>query len=170
MKDNLVVQSNKLVEAHYRHRYSVQEQRMVLWIISEVHKGNYKESYFRSIKTGSVKTTISAQKYAEMMGINVTDVYKRAQQIGNSLMQKVIKIDTGAGWVMFNWLCQMEYREGRLEATITEKILPYIIDLKEKFTAFKLENVLYIRSSHAIKLYQILAQYKQIGEREIKIW
>ncbi|MBC8147371.1 MAG: replication initiation protein [Bacteroidetes bacterium] len=166
MKNDLVVQSNKLVEAHYKQRYTAQEQRMVLWIISEIHK----EDYFKAGKYEYKKITISAQKYAELMGITVDDVYKRAKIIGRHLMQKVIEINTDdKGWQLFNWMTSIEYKNGVIEAGISPVLMPYIVDLKEKFTAFKLENILYLRSSHAIKIYQILAQYKQIGEREITV-
>jgi plasmid replication initiation protein len=169
MKNNLVVQSNKLIEAHYKQQYTVQEQRMVLWVISEIHK----EDYFNAQKYERKKITISAQSYAELMNITVDDVYKRAQEIGENLMQKVITIknDTDTGWEKFHWIEHMKYSKNTalIEVTISQAIIPYIIDLKEKFTAFRLENILYIRSSHAIKLYQILAQYKQIGEREITV-
>ncbi|MBC8147376.1 MAG: replication initiation protein [Bacteroidetes bacterium] len=165
VKNEVVVQSNKLVEAHYKQQYTVQEQRMVLWVISEIHK----EDYFKSGKYEYKKITISAQKYAELMGITVDDVYKRAKKIGDDLMQKVITIETETGWEKFHWMAQMTYNGGHIEALITPAILPHIIDLKEKFTAFRLENILYLRSSHAIKLYQILAQYKQVGERTITI-
>ncbi len=168
MKNDIVVQSNKLIESHYKQQYTVQEQRMVLWVISEIHK----EDYF--IGEYKYKTiTVSAQKYAELVGIDIKDVYKRAQEIGDNLMQKVITIKTdkgeNQGWEMFHWVESMKYDGGIIEVLISPKIIPYIIDLKEKFTSFRLENVLYLRSSHAIKLYQILAQYKQIGEREITI-
>jgi len=168
MENDLVVQSNKLIEAHYKQQYTVQEQRMVLWVVSEIHK----EDYFNK-KYEHKTITISAQKYAELMDITADDVYKRAQDIGDNLMQKVITIKTDGGedkgWEMFHWIESMKYREGIIEVLIAPVIIPYIIDLKEKFTAFRLENILYLRSSHAIKLYQILVQYKQIGERKITV-
>lgn len=167
MKHDLVVQSNKLVEAHYKQQYTVQEQRMVLWVISEIHK----EDYFKAPKHEHKKITISAQKYAELVDISIKDIYKRAKEVGDNLMQKVITIKTDDGWKMFHWVETMEYHKGTaiIEVSIAPAIIPYIIDLKEKFTSFRLENVLYLRSSHAIKLYQILTQYKQIGEREITV-
>lgn len=166
MQNNIVVQSNKLVEAHYKQQYTTQEQRMVLWVISEIHK----EDRFLTQRYEHKSIKISAQKYAELMDITVDDVYKRAQEIGDNLMQKVLKIKTGKNsWEMFHWVSQMIYENGLIEVLITPAILPYIIDLKEKFTAFRLENILYLRSSHAIKLYQILTQYKLIGEREITV-
>jgi plasmid replication initiation protein len=168
MGNELVVQSNKLIEAHYKQQYTVQEQRMVLWVISEIHK----EDYFGK-KYEHKTITISAQKYAELIGADIKDIYKRAQEIGDNLMQKVITIKTDAGWEMFHWVESMKYHKNTalIEVLIAPAIIPYIVDLQEKFTEFRLENILYLRSSHAIKLYQLLAQYKYKtnGEREMTI-
>lgn len=165
--NNLVVQSNKLIEAHYKQEYTVQEQRMILWVISEINK----EDFINKDPIGHQTLTISAMKYAEIIGVTADNIYRESQKIGNELMQKVIKIETDQGWKMFHWVETMEYKkgEGIIEVLISPSIIPYIIDLKEKFTAFKLGNILYLQSAHAIKIYQLLAQYKAIGARTITV-
>jgi plasmid replication initiation protein len=166
MRNNLVVQSNALIEAHYKQEYSVQEQRTILWLISEVHKEDYlTKNYERKL------IRITAKDYADLMGICVDNVYRDAEKIADDLGSKRFTIRTSAGWINFGWISSMEYKKGKgiIEAEISEKILPYIIDLKKQFTSFRLENVLYLKSSHAIKLYQLLSQYKKIGMREIRI-
>jgi len=166
-KKNLVVQSNRLIEAHYKQEYTVQEQRTILWLISEIHKEDHRlaENYEHKV------IRISAMKYAEIMNIPVRNVYRDAQKIGNGLRSKSFTIDTGDGWINFGWISSMEYKKGIgiIEALIAPAILPYLIDLKGKYTSFTLENILYLKSSYAIKLYQILVQYKQLGTRTIKI-
>lgn len=167
MGNELVVQSNKLIEAHYKQQYTVQEQRMVYWVISAIHK----EDYFGK-KYEHKTITISAQKYAELIGADIKDIYKRAQEVGDNLMQKVITIRKDNGWEMFHWVESMKYHKSTalIEVLIAPAIIPYIVDLKEKFTKFRLENILYLRSSHAIKLYQLLAHYKHsTDEREITL-
>ena len=166
MEKNLVVQSNALIEAHYKQEYSVQEQRTVLWVISEVHK----KAYF---STGPYKNKIlriSAQQYADLMGVSVKNIYRDAQKIGNSLMEKVIKIENAQGWEMFHWISSMKYikNEAIIEVSLSDSMLPYIIDL-EQYVSFKLENILYLNSSYAIKIYQLLVQYKKIGVRDIGV-
>jgi plasmid replication initiation protein len=171
--NSVVVQSNKLIEAHYKQQYTVQELRMVLWVISEINK----QEHYNKIKKQEYKykhqeITISAQKYAELMDITVDDVYKRAKEIGNNLMQKVLTISTDdQGWKMLHWLEVMEYIKttATIKVLISSEIIPYIIKLHREFTQFRLENILHLRSSYAIKLYQILAQYKLLGEREITV-
>lgn len=165
---NVVVQANALVEAHYKQTYTVQEQRTVLWIISEIHK----EDYFLSKKYEHKSIKVSVKKYAEMMDISVDNVYRDAEKIADSLGSKRFTIKTPTGWVNFGWISSMEYKhgEGTIEVLIAPAILPYILQLKEgNFTSFQLENILYLRSAHAIKLYQLLAQYKGLMDREITV-
>lgn len=161
----LVVQSNKLVEAHYKQEYTVQEQRTVLWVIGEIHKEDF--IFHRNYELK--KITISAVDYAKLMDIPVRHVYRDAKKIGEKLMEKVLAIKENDGWLLVHWVSSMEYKDGVITVDIHPKLIPYLIDLKEKFTSFRLKNILYLGSSHAIKLYQILTQYKTIGAREIKL-
>lgn len=165
MKKNLVVQANELIEAHYKQTYTLQELRTVLWLISEIHK----EDYFLAEKYEHKSVKISASKYAELMGISVKNVYRDAEKIADTLGSKRFTIKTTNGWINLGWIASMEYKhgEGIIEVLIAPALLPYIIDLKIKYTSFRLENILLLGSSHAIKLYQLLTQYKDLGERTI---
>lgn len=162
MEKNLVVQASALIEAHYKQTYTIQELRTVLWMISEIHK----EDYFKHQKYEHKTIEISVKKYAEIMGINVDNVYRDAKKIADELGSKRFTIRTNDGWINFGWISSMEYKhtEGIIKILISPDLLPYIIDLKQ-YTSFKLENILSLGSSHAIKLYQLLVQYKSIGER-----
>lgn len=161
----IVVQSNKLIEAHYKQEYTIQEQRTVLWLIGKVHK----EDYIYRQKNELKELIISAAEYADLMGIPVKHVYRDAKKIGESLMEKVLAIKEENGWLLVHWVSSMRYENGIINIKIHPDLIPYLIDLKEKFTSFKLENILYLNSSYAIKIYQLLAQYKEIGKREITL-
>ncbi len=166
MRNNLVVQANALIEAHYKQTFTVQELRTVLWVISEIHK----EDYFKSQKYEHKSIEISTRKYAELMGISVKNVYRDAEKIADKLGTKRFTIRTSDGWINLGWISSMEYKrsEGMLKVLINPELLPYIIDLK-RYTSFRLENILNLSSSHAIKLYQLLMQYKKLCERTISL-
>lgn len=166
MKKNLVVQSNSLIEAHYKQTYTVQELRTVLWVISEIHK----KDFFNPKKYEHTSIEISTKQYAELMGISVKNVYRDAEKIADELGSKRFTMKTRNGWINLGWISSMEYKhmEGIIRVTISPDLLPYIIDLKQ-YTSFRLENILNLGSSHAIKLYQLLVQYKKIGERVINL-
>lgn len=60
-------------------------------------------------------------------------------------------------------------KEGRFEIVIHEKLMPYIANLKNRYTTYQLVNIGAFASTHTIRLYELLTQYKKIGEREINL-
>lgn len=58
-------------------------------------------------------------------------------------------------------------KEGRFEIVIHEKLMPYVANLKRRYTTYQLVNIGAFTSTHTIRLYELLTQYKKIGEREI---
>lgn len=63
-------------------------------------------------------------------------------------------------------------KEGRFQITFHEKLMPYISDLRMVlggYTTYQLKNISSLSSPHAIRLYELLIQYKKIGERELSL-
>lgn len=54
--------------------------------------------------------------------------------------------------------------EGLIELEISENIRPYLIDLKNNFTSFQLQAAFMLPSKWAKRIYQIISQWKDIGE------
>ena len=63
------------------------------------------------------------------------------------------------------------FKEGgsKLTVEIDRDLIPYIIDLKREFTRYQITNILRLKSSYSIRLYELLKQYESIGAREIII-
>lgn len=164
MQQNLVVQANELIEARYKQTYTVQELRTILWVISEIHKENFFNP--KNYKHGYI--AISIKKYAEVLGINEKNMSRDAEKIASNLGSKRFTLKTSTGWINLGWISSMEYNkpEGEIRVLVAPDLIPFIIALKQ-YTAFRLENILSISSSHAIKIYQLLSQYKTMGERTI---
>ncbi|OBW97090.1 replication initiation protein [Gallibacterium anatis] len=60
-------------------------------------------------------------------------------------------------------------KEGRFYIEFHEKLLPYIANLKARYTKYELVNIGAFTSTHTIRLYELCSQYKTVGEREIKL-
>ena len=60
-------------------------------------------------------------------------------------------------------------KEGRFYIEFHEKILPYIANLKARYTKYELVNIGAFTSTHTIRLYELCSQYKTVGTREIKL-
>lgn len=60
-------------------------------------------------------------------------------------------------------------QEGRFYIEFHEKLLPYIANLKNRYTKYELVHIGAFSSTHTIRLYELLAQYKSIGNRSIEL-
>lgn len=60
-------------------------------------------------------------------------------------------------------------KEGRFYIEFHEDLIPYIANLKARYTKYELVNIGAFTSTHTIRLYELCMQYKMIGEREITI-
>lgn len=60
-------------------------------------------------------------------------------------------------------------QEGRFYIEFHEDLMPYIANLKARYTKYELVNIGAFTSTHTIRLYELCSQYKTIGEREIKL-
>lgn len=57
--------------------------------------------------------------------------------------------------------------EGVIELEISEKMRPYLIDLKRNFTSFRLQAAFSLSSKYAKRIYQIASQWKDKSETRV---
>jgi plasmid replication initiation protein len=71
----------------------------------------------------------------------------------------------------FPWFHRIDYKwgEGVIEAILHPELKPYLLQLKEQYTAITLEYALLLRSSYAHRIYDILKQYQHVGTRTIMV-
>jgi hypothetical protein len=70
------------------------------------------------------------------------------------------------GWVQS--VVYME-EEGRVCLRFNKDMLPYLSELSAQFTKYRLKNVAKMDSAYAIRLYELLAQWRDIGKREMAL-
>jgi Initiator Replication protein len=46
---------------------------------------------------------------------------------------------------------------------------PYLLELKREFTSYKLENIVKLKSTYAIRIYELLKQYEKLKERTFPV-
>lgn len=47
--------------------------------------------------------------------------------------------------------------------------MPYLLQLKERFTRYELKNILYFKNKYSIRIYELLKQYEKNRKKEINI-
>lgn len=163
-----VYKSNALVEASYR--LTPAEQRIMLSCIAQVRRD-------RPI-TDEVLYSVSVADYAALTGTESHSVYKELADAALRLKRREVWITerpNGNGsreeTLVTGWVQSIRYRkaEGRVELRFNKDMLPYLTQLTEQFTRLALGDIAKLNSSYAIRLYELLCQWRDVGHREVSV-
>lgn len=164
----VVCKSNALVEAAYR--LTVQEQRIVLACIAQVRRDEP--------VTDEVMYSVSAEDIANMAGIPIESTYTKLREAALRLKRREVRFayQPNGGknkprTRITGWVQTIDYvdGEGRIELRFSKDMLPYLTELSREFTKYALADVAKMDSSHAIRLYELLIQWGNAGERVIAV-
>lgn len=158
MKNDLVVKSNDLIQARYK--LSLNEQKVLLHSISKLNRDK-PEMNIIPIRLGNFIELLGTTKYR----------YKEVRDIITDLRDRQLIIDTGNGEIITSWLVSIEYKRniGMVELEFSHKLIPYLLQLKEKFTRYQIKNILYMNNKYSIRIYELLKQYETIGKRTLGV-
>ncbi|MBK3457390.1 RepB family plasmid replication initiator protein [Pseudomonas sp. MF6754] len=167
MTEALVIKSNALIEASYR--LSLYEQRIMLACIAQVRRDEP--------LTDQKLYTVSAQQIAEMTGTKIGTAYQNLKAASERLFDRRVTLNEapngrGSSTVrLTRWVQEVVYQEamGSIAMRFSTSMIPYLSQLTEQFTRYALSDVARMTSAHAIRLYELLVQWRSIGRREVEI-
>jgi plasmid replication initiation protein len=92
--------------------------------------------------------------------------YQQFLEATSALRTREYVIEDNKRILQVGLLASAEYLkgEGVIELEISEKIRPYLIDLKRNFTSFRLQAAFSLSSKYAKRVYQIASQWKDKAE------
>ena len=154
---DLVVKSNKLVQA--LQTLSLTEVRLLQLAIVDA----------RETSTGlssSKPLVLYANRYAETFNVTLDAAYLALIEAEESLFKKkfIIKNDDGST-TKSRWIQDATYQtgQGKILITLTRVVIEHVtrIDGFEKyFTSYRLERTASFKSVYAVRLYELLIQWK----------
>ncbi|AIE61783.1 replication initiation protein [Bacillus methanolicus] len=152
---NFVTKSNKLIEANYK--LGVVEQKIILCLASNIRPT---DSDFKTY-------TLPVKEFNKLLGLKGSPKYTELRKITKELMQKVFEVRINKKVIQVAWLSYVAYNEseGTIDIRFDPFLRPYLLELKKEFTSYKLENVVKLKSSYAIRIYELLKQYEKLQER-----
>lgn len=165
----LVVKSNRLIEASYR--LGLNEQRIILYSICrcrDEQKGLFPD----------LPVTITADAFAKQFpSIGRGNVYQQLKDAMDALYERSVTIhdtdpSTGHSRVRkTRWISEGAYVDGagNVQVIFTPEVIKYITRLEAEFTSYQLEKVGKMTSAHAVRVYELLSQHRDIGSRTLNL-
>ena len=144
-----------LIEASYK--LGVVEQKIILCLASSIHPT---DSDFKTY-------TLPIKEFTKLLGLKGTPKYTELRKITRELMQKVFEVRINKKVIQVAWLSYVAYNEseGTIDIRFDPFLRPYLLELKREFTSYKLENIVKLKSSYSIRIYELLKQYEKFQER-----
>jgi plasmid replication initiation protein len=157
--NNAVTKSNVLIEANYK--LSTLEQKIILYLISQIHKDDDDFKMYR----------LPIQEFSELLGYRGSPKYTELREITKNLMRKVLEIREGQKLKQMSWVSYVEYdgNSGYVSLSFDPRLKPYLLQLKREFTTYRLKNVMELKSSYSIRMYELLKRWQYVGGFEIRL-
>ena len=154
-EDYKVVKHNSLVNAKGKYQYSVNQLKLVCHLIANI-KPNEED----------FETKYIALKELGFVGEN-SENYTYFKEEFVRLLEMPFKIPNSKYWV--NWFSALAFENGVIEYRFDPALKPFLLNLKENFTSYHLSNVMNLKSNYAILTFELLAQARNQGYRNITI-
>lgn len=162
-----VCKANKVIEASYK--LTLNEQRVVLACIGQVN------SYNELLATDQFELT--ARDFAKLFSISEDRAYSELKTVAQQLFHRYVIIENPdpnnpkLKYTQTHWISGINYfpDDGKIVLRFAKDILPYLGNIRGSYTKYKLEHIGKMTCIYAIRLYELLMQWKSVGKREVEI-
>lgn len=154
-----VVKSNNLIRKT-RYSMTTQQQKIVLYAISKI----------RPIDPPGTPYTFTIEEISEACGLKYDDggyYYKAIKEDIQQLTSRIwVKMPDGKERTV-SWIgdAEIEPYNGTISLKFHPAMEPFLFELRNNYTQYRLENVLAFRGKYTIRLYELLRSY--ISQRSI---
>ena len=154
-EDYKVVKHNSLVNAKGKYQYSVNQLKLICHLIANIkpNEEDFETKYIALKELGFVDENSENYTYFKEEFVR--------------LLEMPFKIPNSKYWV--NWFSALAFENGVIEYRFDPALKPFLLNLKENFTSYHLSNVMNLKSNYAILTFELLAQARNQGYRNITI-
>lgn len=159
-REYLVVKRNDLIQKS-RYSLSVPEQRTIAYICSLIKplgKGENIDDHLVYEFAISDYCKVCGFEYAS--GKNYADVKATLKKLSDCSMWITFPENPNEE-VLCRWLSKVRTNKqsGIAHIELDRDMVPYLFDLREKFTRYQLFNILSMKSGYSIRLYEVFKSY-----------
>lgn len=160
-KNELVIHHNYLIEAKYS--VSLQEKRLILLMSSQIQKDDKDLQIYN----------FSVQELCNLFQIKNKNIYKEIDDVISKLFTRILTLKnlTEDSTTKISWLTYAKYWHGKglIQLSFNQKLKPYLLEIQKKFTKISIGEIIGLRSVYAIRIFELLKQYENLGTRTFKI-
>ena len=156
-KELSVKKSNYLNQASYK--LSVVEQKMLALLVAQIKKDTVDFKPY----------SLNIKDFCNLIGIENSN-YTYIVSVAKSLLDRDVHfwyINEKGKEVEVNtkWLSSCVHVEGSgtVEMNFDNILKPFLLQLKNRFTLYRLENIIQLSSVFSIRIYELLKQYENAG-------
>ena len=164
---NNFIQSNALIQSVFSQPFKEIELRTLCLISKYVNENNFIQN-----TENLIKITIPKKDFCKSLDTNQNDFHHQINILAKELTNKKIKIEelqNRKNFITLVLFPAIECKDGSVTFYMSPFLQPYLQHLKSNFTKMSLDYINRIGSSHSIKIYKLLKQYENLGERTFKI-
>lgn len=158
LDDREVTKSNSLILASYA--MTLNEQRIILACISQI------DSKTRLKEGAEFTLTVEAAKKIFYEESNERNAYRDLEEASKRLFERKVKILLPTGEVLeTRFVSSNIFDKKKMQVTIefAPKIVPFLSNLEHSYTKYRLANMTKLRSSYAIRIYELLVLWWDQG-------
>lgn len=160
-KKDLVVKDNALINASYY--LSLTEQRLILLAIIQARAEKM---------TSSNEFKVQVSSYINAFGVERSTAYEALQKAVDTLINRRFSyyriVNDQQEKVTTNWVQSVAYatNESYIKIKFTDDVMPLITQLEKHFTSYQIEQVKDLSSIYAIRLYELMMQWRATGKTQ----
>ena len=163
-RDYYVVKSNVLIQKS-RFTLSLQEQRIILYFISKI----------RPEDTELKEYSFSIKEFCNICGVD----YKAGGKIYSDIKFAIKTLADKSIWVeledkketLIRWIEKsiIDKRNRTIKIRLDKDLMPYLLELRERYTSYPLLNIIAMNSKYGIRLYELLKSYANLKSKRFTV-
>src|SRR5699024_7505158 len=157
LTNNLVTQSNSLIEAKHTQSLSLREQKIILTFVSMIQQDDEDFKIY----------SLPIKEFHNLVQLKGREHYTQIKRIIKKLMEKTIEIPKAdGGYLITHWATHVEYLAGKgtIQFSFEPKLKPYLLQLKRTFTSYRLNNIMSLGSYYSIRFYEFFKKWEKTGQ------
>jgi plasmid replication initiation protein len=164
-----VAQQHNVITAA-RYEYTLWEKRILYKIIQKM---------VDDIKKGANETDLFANRVLRLPIKNLlADDYRKnlynLKRAAKSIMGKIFEVTINEGeeneiWEAGVFIYHSKIQEGILQVTISEMLMPYLIDLTKNFTRYSPYTAMILKSTYSQRFYEFCCRFRDTGHWHVSV-